>query len=480
MAITNPFKITYGDETVGGSTDYALHGPYVIEKQFDSLRLVFDVVVTATSYSELQEKSDTIEIAFAKRSSEGDTLEIDLDGNSWTYTHGSTMLNAQASITKSANSDTDKGFSRAYTVSVAAELPATDDAGLRDIEVLVEHTPSRQKIVTMRGTYTAVNETDAVEQYKDEFDDEADLYLTAADADATFELVDETYTMDRNRSGATPFTHVCNFTRQYVELLVNQTQADLDAAAVRDHRVAFTDLSQHPGDSQKDIRRLRRVVGNYDCAVDIDESTDAQKVYKDTIKPHVRQLFEQNFSPKVFAVEEERVSYDETAKRMSVSLQFIYQTEDSDSIIEVSQSVAFKESRTLDYTPTHAANELAAHVDVGFMTLERVWIRTVVALGTDQPRLRIAVESNPGDAGKWDDELGGNKGPDARSRKVSRGGWNIIDNTSQITPQWIGDPETGEQIAVVTLTETVIERYNVEPGANTAVAIRRNPITPRN
>jgi hypothetical protein len=53
-------------------------------------------------------------------------------------------------------------------------------------------------------------------------------------------------------------------------------------------------------------------------------------------------------------------------------------------------------------------------------------------------------------------------------------GWNIIASTSQVTPQWIGNPED-EQIAGQSLTETVVERYHRRPAAGPT----RGPITPR-
>jgi hypothetical protein len=162
MAITNPFSITYGSRQVGGSTDYQLHGPYVLDKSFDRLRLVFDVVVVAVSFADLQSKSDTLETDFRLRDQ---SLTIDLDGSTWTFTRGTHILAVTSSIVKSGNPDTDKGYSRAYTITIEAELPADDEQGLRDVEVLVDVDASRRKTVTMRGTYTALSGTDAVAQY---------------------------------------------------------------------------------------------------------------------------------------------------------------------------------------------------------------------------------------------------------------------------------------------------------------------------
>jgi hypothetical protein len=87
MAVTNPFSITYGSRSVGGSNGtYQLHGPYVIEKHYDAFRLVFDVIVVGTSHADLKTQSDNLEIDFRKRLTHGQTLVINIGGSTWTYT----------------------------------------------------------------------------------------------------------------------------------------------------------------------------------------------------------------------------------------------------------------------------------------------------------------------------------------------------------------------------------------------------------
>jgi len=484
MAVNNPFSIRYGDQTVGGSSDaYQLHGPYVIEKNYEEFRLVFDVVVVASNYAQLQSLSDRIETEFSRRLEASETLVVNLDGATWTYTHGTTLLNAEARVVKTANPDTDKGFSRSYTIAINGQLPALATNGLRNVEVLVQYTPSRQRVVTMRGVYTATQSRNAVEAYQEEFDDEANVYLTSIDAEATWELVDESFSMDRNVDAGETTTHVCEFSRQYVELLLDQSNALRDNEDIRDHRVVFTDLSQHPGDNLEDVYRLRRVIVSYDCAISPETpSTTSRQIYEESVKPHMRELFVQNYRPQVFCVEDQRVSFDETSRRMSVSAQILYQAADGEALVEVSQSLAFRETRTLDYTPAHEQQELAAALDLGFASVERIWNRTAIVIGDDAPKLRISRGPIKGPAGLFDAAIGaaGDVGPDAGGafRKPTPSGWNIISNTSQITDQWVGDPsESGGQIKLSILTETVVERFNIELGARTSVPIQRGPIT---
>jgi hypothetical protein len=444
MAITNPFSITYGSRQVGGSTGYQLHGPYVIDKSFSTLRLVFDVVITSASFAALKSAAESLEDDFRKRDQ---NLVINLDGSSWTYTHGTNLLNSTASISKSGDRELDRGYSRAYTCVVEAELPADDNAGLRDLEVNVDYEAGRQKIVTFQGVYTPSGGNDASAQYLADFDTEATTILSAIDGSATWEMVDENYTRDRN-------DHTCNFQRQYVELLADQAQGSRDHANIRDHRMVFTDTSQHPGDSKESIFRLRRVVGTYDCAVDIEQTTDLQQVWNNTVKDHVRQLFVTNFSPQVFCWEDVRIGYDETSKRLSASIQFLYQKDGGEDVVEVAQSLAYRESRTIDYTPVHEQDEHAAYADPGWATLERIATRTVVVIGEEQPKRRIGVEAEDGPAGAIE---GIEAGPD-----VVQDGWNIVQNTSQVSARWVGDPSE-EQIQLSVLTETVVERFNKAP-----------------
>lgn len=474
MAVTNPFSITYGSRSVGGSNGtFQLHGPYVIEKHYDSFRLVFDVIVVGTSHADLKTQSDNLETDFRKRLTHGQTLVVNISGNNWTYTVGTNLLKVKSSIAKTGNQDTDKGFSRAYTVSIEAELPADQDAGLRDVEVLVEYSPSRQKTVTMRGTYTAASGNNAKAQYLAQFDAEATAYLAAIDPSCTWELVTENYTIDRERNGVTPNPHTCIFHRQYVQLIVAQSQSLVDDLVIKDHRISFTDLSTYGGDASPNVYRLRRVIGNYDCAVDMTQSQDLQDVYLNKVRPHIRALFQQTYRPSTFAVEDQRISIDRTTNRISVALQFYYQTEGAAGVVELAQSVAYREARQIDYTPVHDGNELTAQADVGFMVLERVWNVTAVVLGGVGPKTRIYGGSSDG---LWGGVFG-IEGPGQRGNtsSVNQDGWNVIASTSQASPAWIGDPSQ-EQILVTTLVESVTERYTQKPTGTAGGRRSRPPV----
>ena len=458
MAVNNPFTITYNGTAIGGSSDtYQLNGPYVIDKGYRTFRLAFDVLVVASSAATLRSLSDTLETKFRERDKD---LTIDVGSTVWTWTHGTHYFNSSANITKSGDSETDRGYSRAYTIVISAELPsdASGEHGLSEIRTNVSFEASRQKHVTVEGIYTATASDDSETNYLDNADAYIDPILAALDGSATWELAAEDYDFDR-------ITANTRFQRQYVQLLFDQSQSALDDTSIRDHRVIFTDLSQHPADSREGVQRLRRVVGAYDCALDIEQTTDLQDAFESLVRPHVLQVFRDNFSPVVFCLEDRRISYDETTKRMSVSLQFLYQKEGGEAVVEVTQSVAFRELRNIDYTPVHNRDsETAFYADPGWATIERVWTRTVVVLGSERPQRRISGSPSYQTAGDFG-EIGGQN--IEGKRQINQSGWNIISNVSQVQDQWIGDPTSDDQLKLTALTETVVERWNDLPGRGT-------------
>jgi hypothetical protein len=466
MGLTNPISINYAGTLLGGDSDYQLIGPYVIDKSYTDLRIVADVLVSAEDQTTMDELSEALEDAFRQRLADSNTIVITVGNRSKTWRVGTHILEVEASIAKSGNPETDYGSSRAYTVTIVAKLPADAefDDGLQELEVLVQKTPSRQTVVTFRGAYTSTADGNALSSYSDKFDQIATNYTNLIKPGAVFDMVEEDYSLDRQGSSGTPSPHACRFYRQYAEVITPQSQGIFDDPQIRDHNITFTDRSQFPGESDVTASRLRRVTGTFGCAIDIDETQDLQAVYLDKIRPYLVDTFQAEFSPNVFAMEEESVSYDKTSSRIAVQFQFVYQAAGYTSTVESSTSVTLREARTIDYTPTHGRRELAMDADVGWATVERIFTRTVVAIGSDSPRARISGESANGAAGSFG-SVAGVDGPDDRNgRVVNRSGWNIVANNSTATRHWMGDPD-GERIPLTVLTENVVERYHESPAA---------------
>ena len=464
MAVDNPFKITYNATALGGNSDtYQLDGAYVLDKSYRVFRLIFDVIVVASSAATLRSLINTLETKFRERDK---NLEIDTGSTVWTWTAGTHYFNPVATIAKSGNTETDRGFSRVYTITIEAELPsdASGVNGLLEIKTNVGFDAGRQRTVTIGGSYTATESAPSEANYTANADTEALTLLTALDAAATWELAEEDYDKDRNNANT-------NFQRQYVELLFNQSQSALDDADIRDHRVHFTDLSQHPADSREGVQRLRSVNGFYECSIDIDQTTDLINVFTSKVRPHIVQTFRDNFSPVVFCIEDRKITYDETSKRLSASLRFLYQKDGGEAVVEVAQSVAYREARNIDYTPVHEGrSEAEFYADPGWANIERVWTRTVVVLGDEQPQRRIGITPRYNEAGDFD--------PIGSLRLTPRpnvidSGWNLISNTSQVGERWIGDPTNESQLKLSALTETVVERFHEKPGSSGGGTVAR-------
>ena len=471
-AATNPLTITWKGTSVGGdSSSYQLDGAHTLEKSYDRFLMVFDVVVVAEDYADLHAKSDALEQVFSTRLSGDESLVIDIDGTAWTYTSGQTIFDAVPTITKSGDPQLDYGLTRTYTIKIEGQLPDDSGGGLREFQVLVAYDNTRRRTVTMRGQYFASSEGDATSRYLSNFDAEASTYLTFVDSSATWELVDEGYTIDRQPGDdLLPRPHRCDFSRQYLEIIDEQSSSQADDAAIVDHRVTFTDLSSWPATGNQDAQPLRQVFAQFDCGVDVTESLDLREQYEQKIRPLLRERFVAVYNPQAFAVEETRVSFDRTNNRIAASVIFTYQSNNATELVSVTESVTYEEQRNPEYTNVHNSDEVSAYCDVGTAIITRSWNRTAVAIGQQSPNWRI---SNPGGAqggvvGDWTQATANIPGPDNRNgTQVQESGWNVIYNNSTVSPEYVGDPNGEQRIEMSVLTEQIVERYHREPTTGT-------------
>lgn len=490
MPVPNPFSITYGTFEVGGETPYQLLGPYIIDKNYSQIRLVFDVIFAADSYVQLKLYSDNVESAFEKRLEFGEELTIDIDGDQWVYKEGETILRAIASVVKSGNADTDRAYSRAYTVTISGELPADAaiDDGLRDVEVNVQYHASRAKTVTFRGVYTPMGTTSAMQQYRSTFDAKASSYLTFVDSTAHWELNDETTQLDRYTDEGDPRPATVTFTRQYNQILFPQSLGVWNDTELKDHTVSFAQDLSYAGDTQENVYRLERVQASFDAALDIENTTDLQAVFQAKIKPFLVGNFVNTFPNRVYAVDSQRITYDETKKRIQVAMAFVYQPEGGDEYVEIHESMQYRETRQIDYTPTHSGGPLDYYADEGFAMLERVWTRVAVMIddqasnsamlasgqgssgsqvaseiaGVKPPQQRMLTTSSGGGVGRGGGTVGSG-GPGSNAGSGISAGWNVISSSSKGVPSYMGHPEYG-QLRTFTVTDIITERYHNEPG----------------
>jgi hypothetical protein len=457
VAINNPWKISLGLLEVGGTSDtYLLNGPYVIEIGSDALRLVFEVVVVATSYDELATLTTTLEESCSARDI---GFTIDLDGNTQPYLPGSNLLNPTARITKRGDIDTDRGFSRSYTITLDAGRPAIDSGGLRSMQAAVSYDAARRPTVTVSGQYTTSGGSSAEAAYMAGGDGVMNAVVGALGG--SWELLAEDYGYDRNN-------HLLNFQRVAQKVMYPEAKQLFSSPLIQDTRISFRRVFSGPGDSIQDTARLGRVVARVETWVNFDETDGVQfenddplqDIYNQWLRDHLIAEFEANFVPQVLAVEAEAVSFERSEGRITAELTILFQVEGGSAVVEVLQARTYSEARTIDYTPVHAdgpndVRELAAFADPGWLTVLRTTTRTVRVVGDETPKFRLAKASEAGLAGAIEGLADGTN--------VKQGGWNVIQNTSQVTPQHVGIPSLNQVMKVTTLTETVVERFTIAP-----------------
>jgi hypothetical protein len=100
-----------------------------------------------------------------------------------------------------------------------------------------------------------------------------------------------------------------------------------------------------------------------------------------------------------------------------------------------------------------------------------------MVLGQETPKIRIGTRPRAGAAGLFENTVGGVIGPDAGGDRsgVVADGWNIVSNMSQVTPQFIGDPDS-TQLVGYRLQEQIIEQFHKKPAGRAQSP--RGPTTP--
>lgn len=448
MADPSAFSISYGSRTIGGASGLILHGPYTISRSSAQISVSATFIVTAASHENLAAQCLAIEGDLSKRDQ---NLVIRLGSSSMTYTHGTSILNSRATVSKSGDEMTDRGVSRAYSVTIEGDLPATDQQGLRELRVAVQTAPSGQRTVTMSGTYTGEGGTKASARYAAAFDARAQTVLSGLSGGGTFEMIAESVESDRN-------DHLAQFTRTYVELLANQSSS-LDDEDIADHRISIRLTSEHPGDGIEEIARMRRAMLSYSCSVK--KGKDAAQLWRSKIRGRMLSEFRSEFSAQTFAVEQEDVEVEPTTNKLTARLGVLFQVQGGSKVVEAMLDVEYRESRHIDYTPVHGKGEFSAFADAGWATRERIWNRVVMAIGDQAPNRRVGEKASGEVVKPWTERLGDDTGPDARhDGAVKDDGWNLVSNQSRVTPMFVGDAELGEQVRYTILHETIVERWH--------------------
>ena len=309
---------------LNADSEYQLNNRIRINKGYTSIDITFDIFFTSTSEAVFERLASTLEEAFREprgrfRVVQGSTVLVDLDPVK--KSGGNTGFNAETNAAKTGE-EFDTGRSRQYEVQVIAELPATlpGQKGRRDSTVQIDFDESRKRTVTINGSWTAIDDKDVTENYEDEIDAYATIVLDAITG--TYELIGEQTTRDETDK-------VINFSRTYLEVVFNQSSGSLDHPAIKNHSISFNRSRPAPGDTQE-ARRMIDVTATFDSAVDINETTNLEQLWKGTIRPHILGQAKSIFAPQATALIDDNVNLDAAGNRISAVLTF--QMVDTDGI----------------------------------------------------------------------------------------------------------------------------------------------------
>lgn len=211
--VTREMTITYAGLTVGGTdASNLLDGKYTLTHAYDKVTLGFSAVVIGSTAAAFTAAVTAFEAAFRKPDQD---CVVTL-GSETLHSFGhaaNTGFSARPSATKSGG-DADSGRSRRYTVTIEFGRPAnlSGRAGRRDSTVTLEVDANGRRVLTIEGTYTALDALGARAQY----DAQATTYCAAV---ATAVCPTANLALIRKVSKTDDQDKICDWTHYYEELM---------------------------------------------------------------------------------------------------------------------------------------------------------------------------------------------------------------------------------------------------------------------
>ena len=245
---TQELTIVYGGVSFGGSTARKITEYTRSGDEYETSWIEFEFITTASTAPAFATELDTVRAALRKP-------RQDLTATSQSSTilslkqSDNTGLDAAPSIIKDGD-PADTGLSRHFRARIEFGRPADNVSTnfRRYATIKVEYLPSRQRIITIDGVYTA-NSTDgstgSFDQYRAQID--AFAAVVTADVGGTYERVAEPDVKYNDTD------KVCNFTAVYKEIIFTQG-ASTDVSWIVDPKMDIQIEKVAPGDS--DDQRL--------------------------------------------------------------------------------------------------------------------------------------------------------------------------------------------------------------------------------
>lgn len=277
---------------VAGPSNFSHHDKYKFRSSYKTRTYTFDIVFAgATSYANFLIYCTQAEAAFRTprqrfRVSFSGTLFDDLDPVAGAS--GNTGFHQEPEIEK-LGEDFDTSRSRGWRVTLAVQLPAdlAGQSGRQDSSIRVDYEPSRRRIITISGRYTALGSSNSRAQYVANIG----TYETAIQAyiGGTYELVSEEATSD-------DIDKFLDFSRKYEELIYDQSASGRDDTSVKMGRYNYTRQQIAPGDSDPATRRLEIIDIEFECWIDKNITTDLEGFWTNTLKTYLMSQAQSKFS----------------------------------------------------------------------------------------------------------------------------------------------------------------------------------------
>jgi len=286
MAIVDQeITISYGAVSIGGTTDRLIDSKVQkirVRKSYEEWELeALFVTVGSVSDAAFAAEISALEIAFREPDN---AITVTHNSETWySFSPASnTGFNTRAEISKPGD-DADTVRSRAYVVTLRAELPAdkTGRGGRRDSEVLIDYENSQRRCVEISGTYTAIGGNSALDQYTASIDAYTGSVLSAVDAAATWELQTPHQVRhdDQNK--------VATFTKRYCEIIANQASGTLDDDDIVRSTMKISRKELGDGDSLANgtaPTRLTEMDATYETWINKENTTDLEAKWNGSIK----------------------------------------------------------------------------------------------------------------------------------------------------------------------------------------------------
>lgn len=335
MAIARDFTITYGSFTVGGngtSVARPIDGALGVQSTPDENTFTFSFWVFGTTPALFASNCTAAEDAFRTPYQDlqitvGDT-STNADWFNYSHADGS-GFDAKPSFVKNPTQEGASGLSRRYDVTITVQLPAnqlgSSDGQMGRRETSVSIKKAQQNRITLRitGSYTAVTTANnsGGQTGRDQYESAIGAYVAAVQASVgatiAWDKVSETLTFE-DGSANIGEGKVCEFEREYVEILTSQSIATLNDADLIDQNfeVRWSRYARQLADHST-VNQTDRAIVSYSVYLAKEDANGnaltglaLKTKWQSTIRPLIIQQLQTIFQTRATTVLQEDVNYN--------------------------------------------------------------------------------------------------------------------------------------------------------------------------